>query len=65
MRVNIINPGPIATAMRAKAFPGEDPETLPSPDDIAPLFVELALPGLKANGELFDGKEWLASRKSA
>ena len=26
MRVNLVNPGPVRTAMRAKAFPGEDPK---------------------------------------
>ena len=29
VRVNLVNPGPVRTAMRAKAFPGEDPNTLP------------------------------------
>lgn len=62
VRVNIVNPGPIATAMRAKAFPGEDPETLPSPADIAPLFVDLCSPDLKANGETYNGRQWLAER---
>ena len=31
--------------MRAKAFPGEDSDCLPTPDDIAPMFVELAQAG--------------------
>jgi NAD(P)-dependent dehydrogenase (short-subunit alcohol dehydrogenase family) len=53
VRVNILNPGPIRTGMRSKAFPGEDPATLAAPDDVAPLFVELALPTLAANGERF------------
>jgi NAD(P)-dependent dehydrogenase (short-subunit alcohol dehydrogenase family) len=54
IRANIINPGPIRTAMRAKAFPGEDPETLATPEQIAPLFVELADPALAANGRVFN-----------
>ncbi|NCF79330.1 MAG: SDR family oxidoreductase, partial [Alphaproteobacteria bacterium] len=41
LRVNLLSPGPIRTAMRAQAMPGEDPETLPSPADLAPLFLEL------------------------
>jgi len=44
IRVNLFDPGIVATAMRAKAMPGEDPKTLPSPDKIAPQIVELALP---------------------
>jgi len=52
--VNLVNPGPIATAMRAKAFPGEDPGTLPKPEDLADLFVTLASPECDKSGELFD-----------
>lgn len=54
MRANLLNPGPARTKMRAKAAPGEDPETLPAPEEIAPLFVELALPGETRNGEIVD-----------
>lgn len=54
VRVNIINPGPIATKMRERAFPGEDPATLKQPEDVVKLFVELALPAVTANGEVFD-----------
>ena len=53
VKVNIINPGPIRTGMRAKAFPGEDPATLKTPEDIAPLFVKLADPALAETGKLF------------
>jgi hypothetical protein len=42
--------------MRAKAFPGEDPMTLATPEDIAPLFLELADPALTANGQVFNFK---------
>lgn len=34
VRCNAINPGPVRTAMRAKAFPAEDPQTLPAPQDM-------------------------------
>lgn len=50
VRVNLINPGPIRTAMRAKAFPGEKPETLATPEEIAPLFVDYAVASQTANG---------------
>jgi len=52
LRVNLINPGPMRTAMRAKAFPGEDPETLPHAREIVPLFLELADPACTRNGEI-------------
>jgi len=45
VRVNLLDPGVIRTAMRASAFPGEDPATLPEPDTIADLFLQLCLPG--------------------
>jgi NAD(P)-dependent dehydrogenase (short-subunit alcohol dehydrogenase family) len=57
VRVNLINPGPTRTNMRAQAFPGEDPETLPTPDDVASLFVELADPSHQTNGQRFDFQE--------
>ena len=52
VRVNLLNPGPIRTSMRAKAFPGEDPATLPPPDALAPLIVEMLSPSCTKNGEL-------------
>jgi NAD(P)-dependent dehydrogenase (short-subunit alcohol dehydrogenase family) len=54
IRANLINPGPIRTSMRGKAFPGEDPMTLKTPEDIAPLFVSLALSSHLGNGQIHD-----------
>ncbi len=64
IRVNVVNPGPIATQMRAKAMPGEDPATLPTPQDIAPLFAELVDPAETRNGVVVNGREWLSDRTS-
>jgi NAD(P)-dependent dehydrogenase (short-subunit alcohol dehydrogenase family) len=50
IKVNLINPGPMRTAMRKKAMPGEDPATLPVPDEIAPKIVEMLSPGWDSNG---------------
>jgi NAD(P)-dependent dehydrogenase (short-subunit alcohol dehydrogenase family) len=44
IRAAILNPGPMRTRMRAEAFPGEDPLTLPEPSEIAPLIVDLCRP---------------------
>jgi NAD(P)-dependent dehydrogenase (short-subunit alcohol dehydrogenase family) len=52
IRVNLLSPGAVRTAMRARAMPGEDPETLPKPDALAPLIVELLSPSNQRNGEL-------------
>jgi NAD(P)-dependent dehydrogenase (short-subunit alcohol dehydrogenase family) len=54
VRVNMVNPGPIRTRMRAQAFPGEDPNTLRTPEDITAAFVRLAEPACTDNGRLFD-----------
>jgi len=58
IRVNILNPGATRTRMRAKAMPGEDPATLPTPEDIAPLIVQMLSPGWEKNGELVNYREW-------
>ncbi|MDX2257537.1 MAG: SDR family NAD(P)-dependent oxidoreductase [Hyphomicrobiaceae bacterium] len=63
VRVTLVNPGPIATQMRAKAFPGEDPASLPAPEDIAPLFVELSAPTSQAHGITIEARDWLARRR--
>jgi NAD(P)-dependent dehydrogenase (short-subunit alcohol dehydrogenase family) len=56
VRVNLVNPGPTRTAMRAKAFPGEDPASLKPPDHVVETCLKLALPGCADNGKLFDLK---------
>ncbi len=42
IRANVIDPGAVRTAMRAKAFPGEDPSSLPTPESITEWFVRLS-----------------------
>ncbi|MFW6300790.1 MAG: SDR family NAD(P)-dependent oxidoreductase [Oceanicaulis sp.] len=56
IRANLISPGRVRTRMRAKAAPGEDPMSLPPPDDIAPLFVELCSPSETRHGEIVDAQ---------
>jgi NAD(P)-dependent dehydrogenase (short-subunit alcohol dehydrogenase family) len=62
VRVNLINPGGVRTQMRAKAFPGEDPKTLPAPEDVVPLFLELVSPECTFNGRIVKYGEWLKAR---
>jgi NAD(P)-dependent dehydrogenase (short-subunit alcohol dehydrogenase family) len=52
IRVNLLDPGSVRTAMRAKAFPGEDPMSVKPPEDVAPYFVDLLSPDCQRNGEL-------------
>ena len=54
VRVNVLDPGPIRTRMRAQAMPGEDPTTLELPDGVAEKIVELCLPRFSATGKLYD-----------
>ncbi|MBU6472463.1 MAG: SDR family NAD(P)-dependent oxidoreductase [Alphaproteobacteria bacterium] len=51
VKVNLFNPGPLRTAMRAKAFPGEDPMTLQPPEAVVPAILDLLSPACTANGE--------------
>ncbi len=57
IRVNLLNPGATRTGMRAAAMPGEDPGTLPTPDDIAPAFLDLASPACTKHGETVNAQE--------
>ncbi|WP_449396336.1 SDR family NAD(P)-dependent oxidoreductase [Devosia riboflavina] len=54
VKTNVFYPGAVRTAMRAKAMPGEDPNTLPQPSDIAPKLVDLLSADVTENGRLFD-----------
>ena len=55
IRVNAVNPGRTRTAMRKKAYPGEDPGTLPAPDEVLPAYVYLMSPDSKGvSGQSFD-----------
>ncbi|MEQ9609654.1 MAG: SDR family NAD(P)-dependent oxidoreductase [Kiloniellaceae bacterium] len=56
VKANLLSPGPIRTMMRAAAFPGEDPKTLRTPEEIAELFVALAEPACARNGEVVEAR---------
>ncbi len=54
VRVNLFNPGPTRTRMRAQAFPGEDPLTLDRPEQVAEKIVALCLPTFNETGKLYN-----------
>jgi NAD(P)-dependent dehydrogenase (short-subunit alcohol dehydrogenase family) len=54
MRVNLLNPGPTRTRMRAAAMPGEDPAGLKTAEPVADKIVELCLPEFQETGRLYD-----------
>lgn len=54
LRVNLFNPGPIRTKMRAVVMPGEDPLTLKTADQVAEPIVAMCLPSWQETGKLYD-----------
>ncbi len=56
IKVNLLNPGPVRTTMRQRAFPGENPATLPEPEALVPLFLDLVDAGLAESGRVYDFK---------
>jgi NAD(P)-dependent dehydrogenase (short-subunit alcohol dehydrogenase family) len=54
LKVMLVNPGPMRTRMRAAAMPGEDPATLPAPQDLAPKIAALVSPAWRETAKLYD-----------
>jgi len=54
LKVNLFNPGPTRTRMRAQAMPGEDPMTLDPPHKVATHILPLCLPSCEMSGKLYD-----------
>src|SRR5215213_7969791 len=54
IRVNLFDPGPIRTRMRATVFPGEDPMTLDTPEQAAEFILPMCAPDWTETGKLFD-----------
>ncbi len=51
LRVNLFDPGATRTGMRAEAMPGEDPETLPTPERVADMLAPLLSDAETRHGE--------------
>jgi NAD(P)-dependent dehydrogenase (short-subunit alcohol dehydrogenase family) len=56
LRVNLFSPGPIRTRMRAQVFPGEDPMTLDTPEQVAEFIVPMCAPDWTETGKIYDYK---------
>jgi len=54
LRVNLFNPGPPRTHMRATRFPNEDPLTLDTPTQVAEMLLELCVPSFAETGRIYD-----------
>lgn len=59
IRVNSLNPGATNTGMRRAAYPGEDPQSNPSPEEIMPLYLYL----MSDNSRDQAGLQWNAQKK--
>ncbi len=53
VRVNLLDPGKVRTRMRRLAYPGEDENTLPPPEALAPLALSLLTEETTSSGEVF------------
>jgi NAD(P)-dependent dehydrogenase (short-subunit alcohol dehydrogenase family) len=51
LQVNLLNPGGTRTAMRARAMPGEKPDSLPRPAEVASKAVKMLLPDWQQTGQ--------------
>ncbi|WP_417668008.1 SDR family NAD(P)-dependent oxidoreductase [Roseibium sp.] len=54
LRVNLFDPGPVRTALRSKAMPGEDPAKLPQPKEVALDILKVLGPDVTETGMLYD-----------
>jgi NAD(P)-dependent dehydrogenase (short-subunit alcohol dehydrogenase family) len=50
LRVNLFSPGPVRSKLRSQAYPGEDPMTIPAPEEVTAQIVPMCLDGFSDNG---------------
>lgn len=60
LRVNLLDPGPVATRLRGTAMPGEDQATLARPEDVAPAIAALCRPEETRHGAVVQARDMLA-----
>jgi NAD(P)-dependent dehydrogenase (short-subunit alcohol dehydrogenase family) len=62
VRVNSVNPGPMATEMRKQAYPNENQSLLRTPDQLTDIFVYLAsYDGVGISGQSFDASTFIGN----
>lgn len=64
VRVNVVDPGRMRTGMRRSAYPDEDPDTLPDPAEVAPVFLWLMdAESAGVTGQRFVAQDWTPPRE--
>lgn len=59
VRANVVDPGAMRTDMRRSAYPAEDPETLPGPEEVTSVFFWLASDeSAGVSGDRFRAQDW-------
>jgi NAD(P)-dependent dehydrogenase (short-subunit alcohol dehydrogenase family) len=58
IRVNMVDPGAMRTDMRSAAYPEEDADSLPVPEEVTDVFLWLASGASTVTGERFRAQEW-------
>ena len=61
LKVNILNPGGVATRMFASAYPGADLTSMTQPEDIGPAFVTLTAEDCPYHGEVLRASQLTGS----
>jgi NAD(P)-dependent dehydrogenase (short-subunit alcohol dehydrogenase family) len=57
VKANLFAPGPTRTRMYASAFPGIDPLTLPTPEEVARAIIPLCVPDCAETGKIYSFRE--------
>ena len=61
VRANVVDPGRMRTGMRRAAYPAEDPDTLPDPRTVTPVFLWLMDPAsVGTTGQRLIAQGWSA-----
>lgn len=64
IKVNLLDPGRVRTKMRARAYPGENPLSVPAPENITEGFVRLAEQSFTQNGQRLHANDFMVSQVS-
>tara|TARA_R110002095_G_scaffold154960_1_gene134568 strand:+ start:557 stop:1315 length:759 start_codon:yes stop_codon:yes gene_type:complete len=64
LKINLVDPGVMATDMFKKAMPGADLTTVPSPEEMTDVFLYLASESCQDTGQIFKARDFKAKREA-